>query len=171
MPTLPASKEALAALFRSLGARAPEDWVQHVPEDPSSQLARYMFLKQAWDSVAQEGDTKWIDEPISRSATNPDEPYAGLGQSLQKILAAGITRDDITELSRCLQAGMLFRIAYLLDGRAYPIDGLEHIDWALFRTDEEGNPTKDQIAGLHESVLETDPTRREMRPRSANSDV
>jgi hypothetical protein len=166
-----ASNEELVALFRGLGAHSPEDWVQHLPEDPSTHLARYMFLKQAWDSVAQEGDTKWMDDAITRSEQHPDEPYAGLGQSLQKVLAAGVPREDITELARCLQAGMLFRIAYLLDGRSYPVKGLEHIDWALFRTDEEGNPTKDQIAGLHESVLETDPTRREMRPRRANVDA
>ena len=68
MPTPTAPKDELVALFRSLGAHAPEEWIQYLPEDPSTQLARYMFLKQAWDSVAQEGDTKWIDEAVSRSA-------------------------------------------------------------------------------------------------------
>ena len=161
----PTSKDELVALFRSLGAHSPEEWIQYLPEDPSTQLARYMFLKQAWDSVAQEGETKWIDDAIDRSGKSPDEPYAGLGHTLQRILSAGISRDDLTELARCLQAGMLFRIAYLIDGRAYQIKGLEHIDWGLFRTDDEGNPTPERIAGVHESVLETDPTGREMRPR------
>ena len=167
----PASKDELVAVFRNLGARSPEEWIQYLPEDPSAQLARYMFLKQAWDSVAQEGDTKWIDDAIARAEKHPDEPYAGLGHTLHKLLATGIPREDITELARCLQAGMLFRIAYLLDGRAYQITGLEHIDWALVRTDQEGNPTNDQISGLHESVLETDPTRREMRPSRAPGDA
>lgn len=171
MPPIAASRDELIALFRSLGAHAPEDWVQYLPEDPSTQLARYMFLKQAWDSVAREGDTTWIDDAVARSAKHPEGPYSGLGLVLQKIISAGISRDDITELARCLQAGMLFRIAYMLDGRAYQMTGLEHIDWALVRTDEKGNPTAEQIGGLHESVLETDPTCREMRPKVAGGDA
>jgi hypothetical protein len=171
MPQVAASKDELIALFKSLGAHAPEDWVQYLPDDPSNQLARYLFLKQAWDSVAQEGDTQWIDDAITRSNKHPAEPYAGLGLVLQKLLAAGIAHEDITELSRCLQAGMLFRVAYLLDGRAYQVKGLEHINWLLVRTDEEGNPTAEQIGGLHESVLETDPTRREMRPKGKAGDA
>jgi len=171
MPPIAASKDELVALFRSLGAHSPEEWIQYLPEDPSTQLARYMFLKQAWDSVAQEDDTKWIEDAVARSDKHPEEPYAGLGLVLRKLLAAGIARDDITELARCLQAGMLFRLTYLLDGRAYQVKGLEHINWSLVRTDEEGNPTAEQIGGLHESVLETDPTRREMRPKGTASDA
>ena len=105
MPPINASKDELISLFRSLGAHAPEEWIQYLPEDPSTQLARYLFLKQAWDSVAREGDTKWMDEAISRSAMHPDEPYAGRGTVLQKLPAAGIAREDITELAAaCRQA-------------------------------------------------------------------
>jgi hypothetical protein len=39
------------------------------------------------------------------------------------------------------------------------------VDWGLFLIEESGVPGA-RIAGLHESVLETDPTGREMRPRS-----
>jgi hypothetical protein len=171
VPPITDSKDKLIALFKSLGAHAPEEWIQYLPEDPSTQLARYMFLNQAWGGVAREGDTRWMDDAIARSAKHPDEPYAELGIVLQKLIAAGISREDITELARCLQAGMLFHVAYLLDGRAYQVKSLEHIDWVLVRTDEEGNPTAEQIGGLHESVLETDPTRREMRPRPAGGDA
>ena len=164
---LPTATEDLIALIKSLGARSPEDWVQYLPADPSTQLARYMFLKQAWDSVAVEGDTNWMDAAIERAAKYPDEPYAGMGKTMHSMLSAGVSREEITELARCLQAGMLFRLAYLLDGRAYPVNGLENIDWGLFRTDKDGNPTQERIAGVHESVLETDPTGREMRPSDA----
>ena len=161
----PTAPEDLIALLKSLGVRSPQDWVKYLPADPSTQLARYAFLKQAWDSVAVENKTDWMDEAIDRAKKHPDEPYAGTGQVLQRMLAAGVSREDITELARCLQAGMLFRVAYLLDGPAYSIKGLEDIDWGLFRTDENGNPTPERLEGLHESVLETDPTGREMRSR------
>lgn len=163
-----ASKDELIVLLKSLGVHSPEEWVQYLPDDPSTDIARYIFLKQAWDSVAAEGKTEWIDKEVIRSEEYPNEPYAGLGVVLQRILNAGIDREDITELARCLQVGMLFRIGYLLDGRAYPVKGWEHIDWALFRTDDDGRPMEEQITGLHESVLQSDPTGREMRPRNSS---
>lgn len=43
---------------------------------------------------------------------------------------------------------------------------LGELGWGLFQTDAEGNAVA-PIGGLHESVLETDPTGREMRPGGA----
>lgn len=43
---------------------------------------------------------------------------------------------------------------------------LEGIGWGLFQTDEEGNALA-PIYSLHESVLDVDPTGREMRPKNA----
>lgn len=126
-----------------------------------------MFLSQAWEQVVQEDDSRWIDDAIARTANNPNEPYEGLGAALRRSLVAGVCRNDLNDIARCLQVRVLFNIAYLLDGRAYPQEGFEHIEWGLFRTGEDGNPLTEQIGGLHESVLETDPTRREMRPRDA----
>jgi hypothetical protein len=161
----PQSEEKLAALFRSLGAHAPERWVSHVLADPEPQLARYLFLKQAWERIIGEGEVAWIDEQIERTKVHPTEPYAGLGIALKRVLAAGASREDISEIGRCLQAQMLFTIGYLLDGPAYEEPGLEEIQWSLFRVNEEEVPYGEPIAGLHESVLETDPTGREMRPK------
>ncbi len=59
---------------------------------------------------------------------------------------------------------MLFSVAYLLEGLPYEPGPLEDVSWGLFETDEEGNPVGTQVSGLHESVLELDPTGREMRP-------
>jgi hypothetical protein len=41
--------------------------------------------------------------------------------------------------------------------------------WGLFRVGETGDPIQPRIGGLHESVLETDPTGREKRPRNPAS--
>ncbi len=41
---------------------------------------------------------------------------------------------------------------------------VRHVAWALAQVDDAGN-VLGGIGGLHESVLETDPTGREMRPR------
>jgi hypothetical protein len=43
---------------------------------------------------------------------------------------------------------------------------LSQVAWGLFEVDGEGNAGR-SIRGLHESVLETDPTGREMCPKNA----
>jgi hypothetical protein len=162
----PQSESELAALFRSLGARAPEQWVSYVLADPEPQLARYLFRKQAWERVIGDGQIAWIDEEIDRASCSPSEPYAGLGLALQRVLDAGASREDISEIGRCLQAQALSGISYLIDGPAYEEPKLENIQWRLFRVNQDETPRGEPIGGLHESVLETDPTGREMRPKT-----
>jgi hypothetical protein len=78
-------------------------------------------------------------------------------------LAAGVSTDDLTEIARCVQAQLLFSLAYLLEGsQEFGVD----VSWGLFETNQDGSPTDIQIGGLHESVLETDPTGRWMRPKN-----
>jgi hypothetical protein len=50
-----------------------------------------------------------------------------------------------------------------LDGSNNVADALPRIAWELFEVDDMGNVGR-RIGGLHESVLETDPTGREKRP-------
>jgi hypothetical protein len=50
----------------------------------------------------------------------------------------------------------------------YPSDPVPRVGWALFEVDDNGRPLR-EIGMLQESVLETDPTGREMRPRSSSS--
>ena len=164
MPS-PKSEEELLRLFESLGARSAPQWIQYVKHDPDPQLARYLFLKQVWDRLISEQDSEWIEQAVARSKKNPTAPYAGLGKALERVLALGATSEDLTEIARCLQAQALFDVCYLVDGPAHSLDGVEHIDWSLFRTDEKGKPFGEPIAGLYESVLDTEPSGREMRPK------
>ena len=163
---IPTSENELATLFRELGAREPEQWAHSQVTDGIPQLLRFLFLSQAWSSVIAEGDGKWIDRTIEHSSRRPDAPYAGLGLALSRCRAKGVPDEDLTEIARCLQAEMLFAVAYLLDGPESGPVPLEELSWGLFQMDEEGRPVGPQVCGLHESVLELDPTGREMRPRS-----
>lgn len=162
---IPTSQAELEEVFRALGARNPAGWAQSQTAEGLPQLLRYLFLKQVWERLIQEGDSKWIEQEVARSLARPAEPYAGLGNALARARAAGVSDADLTEIGRCLQAQALFSIGYLLDGPDYSIEQLEDIDWGLFQTDDDGRPVGRKIGGLHESVLETDPTGREMRPR------
>jgi hypothetical protein len=162
---IPASKEELTALFRQLGARNPEQWAASQVDEGIPQLLRFLFLKGAWGNIPEEGDSTWIAREIESAKRNPSEPYAGLGRALQECKDKGVPDSALVEISRCLQAQMLFSIGYLMEDPALP-EALEDISWGLFQTDEHGRPFGRQVAGLHESVLEFDPSGRELRPRS-----
>ncbi len=161
----PKSEEELVRLFASVGARSVSEWVKYVRDDPEPQLARYLFLQQAWERLISERESDWIEDSIARFRKDPSAPYSGLGAALERVLAAGATRNDLTEIARCLQAQALFNVCYLLDGRAHAHPGLESVNWSLFRVNEDGEPYGPPIAGLHESVLDTEPSGREMRPK------
>jgi hypothetical protein len=163
---VPTSKEELIELFSEIGTDSPELWAKSQIEEGIPQFLRLLFLKNAWDSIPQEGDSRWIEQAISHSRRMPSAPYSGLGEILSACREKGVPDNDLTHMARCLQAQMLFTISYLLEGpTSYP-DSIENISWGLFETDEEGRPLGKQISGLHESVLELDPTWREMRPLS-----
>lgn len=162
---IPSSRTRLTALFKELGAASPEEWAASQLDEGIPQLLRFLFMRQAWEDIPAEGDSSWIDRTIASARAHPDRPYAGLGQALDRCRKKGVSDDDLTEIARCLRAEMLFAIGYLIDGPRWRPKGLEDVSWGLFEVDADGRPVGAQIPGLHESVLEFDPTGREMRPK------
>jgi beta-phosphoglucomutase-like phosphatase (HAD superfamily) len=158
------SHEALARIFARLGARDPEAWARSQVEEGIPQLARFLFLRQAWAEVVEDGDTAWIDAWIEEARGAPDAPFAGVGAALERLRASGARDGDLTELVRGMQAQLLFALCHLLDGPGPVEPEAGGVLWALVQVNEEGE-VLGHVAGLHESVLETDPTGREMRPR------
>lgn len=157
------SLEELTAIFRGLGANDPEGWARSQVEEGIPQLARFVFLKQAWSLVLADGDTGWIAPTIESARKRPDEPYAGIGLALQRLLSAGADPKDLTDVVRGMQANLLFDLCYLLGDPDFP-NHIAEVAWGLFQLNADDQP-EIHIGGLHESVLETDPTGREMRPR------
>lgn len=153
----------LITLFRRLGAPEPEQWASSQVREGIPQLARYLFLRQAWQHVVDEDDTQWIDRVVSQALEHPTEPYSGAGLALASLRAKGATDLELTELVRAMQAELLFSVCYLLQDPGDVEDDVSDIEWALVQVDANGNVLA-TIDGLHESVLETDPTGREMRP-------
>lgn len=112
-----------------------------------------------------ESDPKWIADAIDHARIHPNDPYAGVGLALVKLKERGATDQEITGLVRGMQAELLFSFCYLLDDPGELEPEVSNVSWALTELDEDGNIVG-AIGGLHESVLETDPTGREMRPQS-----
>lgn len=161
--------QKLAEHFRALGALDPESWARSQIQEGIPQYARFVFLRGAWRGVVADGDTAWIESRIAQAERRPEAPGAGIGPALERMLASGVSRDDITEVVRVMQWSVLSHIAYLLADSSvvdYPSDATPRVHWRLFEVDEDGQPL--QPFDVDESVLGTDPAGREMRPKGAD---
>jgi hypothetical protein len=156
--------ESLTELFARLGARNPEQWARSQVEENIPQLARFLFLRQAWKLVIDEHDESWIASLRSQAEANPNAPGAEVGPALDRLLAVGISADDLTKLIRVMQWRLLSGICYLLDDPGDVEEEVQDIAWRLFQVNENEEPIA-VLGGLQESVLDTDPTGREMQPR------
>ena len=156
------SFEELKELFARSGAKDPEMWAKSEAHG-ERQLARFLFLRQAWKYVVSEDSDSWIDFSIKSAKKHPKGPNAGLGISLEKALEEGVSKEDLTQIVRGMQFELLSQICYMLEDPGDLEEEVEHIRWGLFQLNEKGVPFF-HMAGLHESVLSTDPTGREMRP-------
>jgi len=155
--------QALTEVFAVLGADDPSSWAASEVNENIPQLARFLFLRQAWRQIVAEGDTSWIEPEVEWAAANVGRPTSGLGASLGRLLASGANRDDISQVVRVMQYRLLYDLCYLLDNPGDVEDEVKDVNWALLEMDSEDNPSR-VIGGLYESVLSMDPTGREMRP-------
>jgi len=158
----------LIRYFEAWGVDDAQSWASSQVKEGINQYARLVFLRGAWQCVIGDGDTTWIDNTIARAKRDPAGPGAGAGHSLERLLEGGANRDDLSEVTRVMQYEVLHRLLYLLsdpDSVAYPSGNVPAVNWALLEIDENGVPIGD-IDALYESVLATDPSGREMMPRS-----
>src|SRR4051812_3562313 len=104
--------ERLTQLYRRLGARDPAKWARSQVLEGIPQLARFLFLRQAWRHVVST-DASWIEARLAQSA----EPAAdrGIGPALQALLARGATPSELTHLVRGMQTELLLGMCRLLE--------------------------------------------------------
>ena len=77
--------------------------------------------------------------------------------------------EELTELVRAELAEFLTALTYLMDDPSPEEPELQDVSWGLFVTNDEGYPVE-PLGGLYESVLSTDPTGRECRPKGSSID-
>lgn len=116
-------------------------------------------MRQAWKLVVADGDTEWIG--IQQAEALKGNPGASIGPALARLLSAGAAAEDITTVVRTMQWQLLFSFCYLLEDPGTLEPEIRDLAWSLVQVDEDGQPI-DVIHGLHESVLETDPSGRNM---------
>lgn len=176
LPTVPTTMannkeiQELTRRFAALGAPDPQSWAESQINEGFPQLGRYLFLRQAWRQVVAEDDPAWIAAEIDAAAAEPDAPFSAVGHALARLRALGASDDDLVDLARGMQANMLAAFCEVIDdGGVEEEPEAEDVRWVLCQVTGEG-----EVVGvldcLHESVLETDPTGREMRPRRLPAD-
>ncbi len=152
------NRESLTALFSKLGARHPEVWANSQIDEGIPQLSRFVFLRKAWNLVASSSELSWIDECLK---TKEGFPGRDIVAPLSDMLSKGIDKKDIATVVRVMQWKLLFSLCYLLDDPGPPLAEGDDVAWRLFQVDEHELPII-AMGGLHESVLELDPSGNEM---------
>jgi hypothetical protein len=153
------TEQELTNLFAKLGARDPASWARSETDEGIPQLARYLFLRQAWKLVTPPSDDHWIEAALK---VKEDSPGGQIAPALARLRSLGASNEDLTSIVRVMQWELLHGLCYLLDDPSLEEPEVQHLGWGLFETAEDGEPLR-RIGGLHESVLETDPAGKEMR--------
>ena len=151
----------LADLFRKLGARNPEVWARSQVKEGLPQLARFVFLRQAWKLVVAERDRSWLSE---RANDDQRGPGGAIGPALKRLLALGASEDDLTAVARVMQWRVLSGLCYLLDDPGDLESEVKDIAWRLFQVDENDQPIA-AISGLTNRSWKPNPAARKCAPR------
>src|SRR5579863_3446625 len=151
-------EKALADLFARLGARNPDQWARSQIEEGVPQLARFLFLRQAWKLVVTDQDTSWIEKQL---LAGTEGPGGAIAPALERLLPCNVDPIDLTTVVRIMQWKVLAGLCDLLDDPGDLEREVKDIAWRLFEIDHGGRPIA-AMGALHESVLATDPSGKEM---------
>jgi hypothetical protein len=104
------------------------------------------LLKTLWMGINTWMGEHWIDNGIQEFKAHPDAPFSDTGAALERLLALGASRRDLSLL--CRNAAYLATFGTLIDV-------------------QESRITIEELLGLHECLLGSDPSGMEGRPGSA----
>jgi hypothetical protein len=156
MPADPQAIAALAAQMKTLGLPDPEGAARRELETGSPILATQSFLTWLTNEMVAPGDRAWIDRALSNREHHPV-----LAPLLDRLLAAGASRDDLTLLARLMQFRICDHVCYMVDSVALP--GYVPIqDFGLYVVGGGDSPTSDKpivrLDALHEQIGFWDPS-------------
>lgn len=154
---------SLKEIFRQAGAKNPEMLASSQINEGINQLARFSFLKTITSEWLKEEEVNWVDNQIEFNYSNPGEPCSQLPKALKDMLDKNVSRETIIDLVRVIQFETLLHVCSTID-KSFEADTPVK-NWSLYELDDDDN-VKNSIIGLHESLLEFDPSDKEMRPRA-----
>jgi hypothetical protein len=119
---------------------------------------REEILKRVWEYIADDEDLAWIDNVAAQPADNG--PMGDFGEITRRMLAAGVSKQDIARFARINGYEAAFGTLYSIGS------GVGDVSLRLQAFDDETDKSVDaKLGGLYESLLGSDPTGREMRPK------
>ena len=143
--------DELTARFENVGAADARGWAESESAEDFAQLARYLALRAAW---------RRMRDAVSNAMAS---------QGAENLFAAGVSRDEVEGLLRRTVYEVTFELLYLIDepdGTLHSeppstdVDD-DHPRWTLMEVSPDGDLTGRDVGGLHESLLEVDPSGRE----------
>src|SRR3954470_5324816 len=128
---------------------------------------REIFLRGVWARIPSDEKTAWVQNVARIPRTNG--PLGDYGEVIRRILAAGVSEQDIARLARIVSYEAVFRVLYYLGDPNAAYEGFTDEQLKLYwgglqAFDAATDSPVGELAGLHESLLSADPTGREMRP-------
>jgi hypothetical protein len=145
--SLEKSDRAAALVLRdrlaALGAQDAESWARSEVSEGIAQQARFLILRRLWrDAVL----TWAAPDAVDRLA------------AARRLLDAGVDRTDVVRVVRAAAVQAMLDAVVAIDEGHDPEAPDDCPGWALVETDPDGNLTGREVGGLHESVLEVDPS-------------
>ena len=156
----------LTEVFKQAGAQNPELWAASQLDEGINQLGRFSFLKAISSTILKEDETGWVDSQLSNGFPNSDIPGSQIVAALKEMVEKSVSKEAIIDLIRVIQWETLAHVCATIDG-IYELE-TPISKWGLFQLDDDYNPSE-QISGLNESLLEFDPSGKEMRPRNSEA--
>jgi hypothetical protein len=128
------------------------------------QLAVHYLLRSIWRSIdSRATDHQWIDYSVEAASREPSGYFADAGAALARMLALGVTRQELASVARMVAYETAFDVVHRLDEGYDPHGPATDRGWRVVET-LDGAPTGRHMDGLHEPLLSLDPSGREGRP-------
>jgi len=128
---------------------------------------RELFLRGLWARIPSDEETDWVRNVAKIPRTNA--PLGDDGEIVRRMLAAGVSEQDVARFARIVSYEAVFRVLYYLGDPNAAYEGFTDeqpkLYWGgLQAFDATTDSPAGELSGLHESLLSADPTGREMRP-------
>ena len=161
------SEADLKAKFERLGVDEVDYCVSDELEEGNPRLAPLVMFHEIWQGALRKGDTQWIEASLAHFENRKKLTGAAGAmwaeeddflQALLAVRASGIDLKHITTIARRAQTNLLYGAAHTLSG-AHSDDPLfQDVHWAVFETDERGEPLR-KMACLAEYCCLVEPDR------------
>jgi len=125
-----------------------------------------LFLRGLWKSIPDEDDASWVQRVAQLPVTS--EPLGDFGEIVREMLQKGVSAAAIARFAKLVGYETAFGICYHLDDPHASYEGFgdkpQEVAWGVFSLDPATDEPASPLEGLHERLLSSDPTGREMCP-------